>query len=82
MRCMYCQGTMKRGVAPFHVDRKGYHLLFDRIPAWVCSQCGEVYFEETEVDSIQAVIRAVDAHVEKFAVSVLSGGVGQVGYNA
>lgn len=82
MRCMYCQGTMKRGVAPFHVDRKGYHLLFDRIPAWVCSQCGEVYFEETEVDSIQAVIRAVDAHVEKFAVPVLSGGVAQVGYNA
>lgn len=82
MKCIYCQGIMKRGVAPFHVDRKGYHLLFDRIPAWVCSQCGEVYFEETEVDSIQAVIRAVDAHVEKFAVPVLSGGVAQVGYNA
>ena len=68
MRCMYCQGKMERGTAPFHIDRKGYHLLFDRIPAWVCGQCGEVYFEEIEVDSIQAVIRAVDEQVEKLAV--------------
>jgi YgiT-type zinc finger domain-containing protein len=65
---MYCQGKMERSTAPFHIDRKGYHLLFDRIPAWVCSQCGEVYFEEVEVDSIQAVIRAVDEQVEKLAV--------------
>ncbi len=68
MRCMYCQGQMVRGAAPFHIDRKGYHLLLDRIPAWVCGQCGEVYFEEAEVDSIQAVIRAVDEQAEKLAV--------------
>jgi YgiT-type zinc finger domain-containing protein len=65
---MYCQGEMEHDTAPFHIDRKGYHLLFDRIPAWVCSQCGEVYFEEVEVDSIQAVIRAVDEQVEKLAM--------------
>lgn len=68
MRCMYCQGQMERSTAPFHLDRKDYHLLFDRIPAWVCSQCGEVYFEEVEVDALQAVIRAVDEQVEKLAV--------------
>ncbi len=65
---MYCQGRMERGTAPFHIDRKDYHLLFDRVPAWVCSQCGEVYFEEAEVDSIQAAVRAVDEQVEKLAV--------------
>jgi YgiT-type zinc finger domain-containing protein len=65
---MYCQGRMARGMAPFHIDRKGYHLLLDSIPAWVCGQCGEVYFEEAEVDSIQAVIRAVDEQAEKLAV--------------
>ena len=68
MKCMYCQGKMERGTAPFHVDRKGYHLQLDKIPAWVCSQCGEVYFEEEEVDSIQSVIRAVDEQIEKLAV--------------
>ena len=52
MKCMYCQGKMERGVAPFHVDRKGYHLVLDKVPAYVCRQCGEVYFAETEVDDL------------------------------
>jgi len=56
---------MERATAPFHVDRNGYHLVLDRIPAWVCRQCGEVYFEEAEVDSVQSAIRALDAQVVK-----------------
>lgn len=67
MNCMYCQGEMHRGSAPFHVDRKGYHLLLDSVPAWVCSQCGEAYFEEPEVDSIQIAIQALDTQVTKLA---------------
>ena len=65
MKCIHCQGTMQRGTAPFHIDRKGYHLMFDAIPAWVCTQCGEAYFEEAEVEAIQDVIRAVDQRAEK-----------------
>lgn len=68
MKCIHCQGTMERGTAPFHVDRNGYHLVFDRIAAWLCGQCGEVYFEETEVDSIQLIIQTVDAQAEKITV--------------
>ena len=69
MKCTHCQGTMKKGGAPFHVDRNGYHLVLDRIAAWICSQCGEVYFEEAEVDSIQSIIQTVDAEVQKLAVA-------------
>ncbi len=68
MKCIHCQGKMKRGTAPFHVDRNGYHLVLDRIAAWICGQCGEVYFEEAEVDSIQSILQTVDAQVEKLAV--------------
>ena len=69
MKCIHCQGKMKRGTAPFHVDRKGYHILFDAIPAWVCTQCGESYFEEAEVEAIQDVIRAVDQQTEKLTLA-------------
>ena len=27
MNCIYCQGQMKRGGAPFHIDRKGYQNM-------------------------------------------------------
>jgi len=69
MNCMYCQGKMKRGITPFHIDRKGYHLTMDRIPAWVCTQCGEAYFDEAEVEAIQEALGALDQQSEKLAAS-------------
>lgn len=69
MKCIYCQGEMARKTAPFHIDRKGYHLLFDAIPAWVCNQCGEAYFEEAEVNAVQEVLRKIDQETEKLAIA-------------
>ena len=64
MKCMHCQGEMKRGTVPFHVDRKGCHLLLDEVPAWVCAQCGEAYFGEREVDAIQDLVASVEEKAE------------------
>ena len=50
---------MKRSAVPFHVDRNGYHLVFDTVPAWVGDQCGEAYFEEREVNAIQNAIKGL-----------------------
>ena len=69
MKCIHCQGEMRRETAPFQVDRKGYHLTLEAVPAWVCTQCGEAYFEEREVEKIQKVIREVDQRTEKIAAS-------------
>ena len=67
MKCMYCQGEMARGTAPFHIDRKDVHVSLDSVPAWICTQCGEVYFEEAEVNAVQNIIRAVDEQTGKLA---------------
>ena len=67
MNCMHCQGQMERSKAPFHVDRKGVHLVLDAVPAWVCRQCGEAYFEELAIDRIQEMIRAVEERAEALA---------------
>ena len=58
---------MTRGTAPFHVDRRDVHLSLDHVPAWVCPQCGEAYFEEAEVEAIQAILRTVDEQAERLA---------------
>jgi YgiT-type zinc finger domain-containing protein len=58
---------MVRGKAPFHIDRKDVHVSLDSVPAWICSQCGEVYFEEAEVNAVQDIIRAVDEQSGKLA---------------
>lgn len=67
MKCIHCQGQMRRATTPFHIDRKGCHLMLDAVPAWVCEQCGEAYFEEKEVDTIQDLVRAIEAKVEALA---------------
>ena len=69
MKCIHCKGMMKKGSSPFHVDRDGYHLSFDRVPAWICTQCGEAYFEENEVEAIQDVISTIDRRAAKLAAS-------------
>ncbi|MBI4649991.1 YgiT-type zinc finger protein [Candidatus Desantisbacteria bacterium] len=32
---------MEKSTVSYTVDRKGYHLFIEKIPANVCSQCGE-----------------------------------------
>ena len=60
MNCIHCPAAMRRSTAPFNIDRNGYHVVFDSVPAWICSQCGESYFEEREVDMLQGAIRVLD----------------------
>ena len=65
MNCMYCQGEMVHGSAPFHIDRQEVHVNLDNVPAWVCTQCGEVYFEESEVNTVQDIIKAINEQTGK-----------------
>lgn len=60
MECIHCKGRMVRGAVPFSLDRKGYHVSWDAIPAWVCTQCGEPYFEAREVELIQKALAGLD----------------------
>ena len=61
MECLHCKGRLVKGTAPFAIDHGGYHLHWDAVPAWVCTQCGEPLFEGREVDVIQETIKALDA---------------------
>ncbi|MEO6163335.1 MAG: YgiT-type zinc finger protein [Candidatus Binatia bacterium] len=60
MECIHCKGRVKRGTAPFALDRNGYHVSGDTVPAWVCSHCGEPFFEVREVDLIQKALNDLD----------------------
>jgi YgiT-type zinc finger domain-containing protein len=46
--------------APFHIDRKGFHLSLEAVPAWVCGRCGGPWFEEREVNTIQRLLTQLD----------------------
>jgi len=60
MECFHCKGKMIKGNAPFSADRDGYHISWEAIPAWVCTQCGEALFEDNEVNHIQKALQQID----------------------
>ena len=64
MECLHCKGEMVKGSAPFSIDRNGYHISWDQVPAWVCTQCGEPFFEASEIDHIQRALEQVDTETE------------------
>ena len=55
---------MKKGKTTYTINKKGYHLLIDEVPAWICEQCGEPYFEGDVVDAIQKLVGRLDVRVE------------------
>jgi len=69
MKCMYCGGEMQRTRSTYTIDRAGYHLFIKGVPAYVCSQCGEKHFQESEVAVIQQLIRDLEKNLERVHVS-------------
>jgi YgiT-type zinc finger domain-containing protein len=70
MECLYCRGTLVRERVSYSATRKGYHLIIDDVPAWVCEQCGEPLFDENTVEAIQKLLQGVDTHLEKSSLSL------------
>ena len=71
MECLYCRGVLVRKRISYATTRKGYHLIIDEVPAWVCEQCGEPLFDEETVDTIQEVLRGVDARLRKSNLALI-----------
>lgn len=69
MKCLFCNGEMEKTSVSYTVDRKGYHLFIEKIPGYVCSQCGEKHFEEKEVAAIQNMIKALEEKLKDVSVA-------------
>jgi len=65
MECFHCQGNLVRKTVSYSVNRKGYHLIVDDVPAWVCEQCEEPLFDEKTVEGIQKALLEIDHQLEK-----------------
>lgn len=59
MRCLRCQGPVERGTAPVRVERNGYRMAWEQVPAWVCGRCELAYFEPHEVETVRQALDAM-----------------------
>lgn len=56
MKCLYCQAPVERTTTRVHVNRNGYNLSWQNLPAWVCTRCDQAYFEPREVEMVRQAI--------------------------
>jgi YgiT-type zinc finger domain-containing protein len=57
MRCVICKsGDVRPGSTTFTVERGDMTLVLKGVPAQVCSQCGEAYFDEATTQHIEDIV--------------------------
>ncbi len=61
MECPNCHGRLVSGRTTYTVNRNGYHLIIDDVPALICQQCKEPLFTEDAVRLVQQMVRSLDA---------------------
>lgn len=72
MKCVICKtGDTKDDTATFTVERDGHTFVLRDVPAVVCQQCGEPYFDADVTKQVlaqveQAAHSGVDVAVLKF----------------
>jgi YgiT-type zinc finger domain-containing protein len=66
MECVHCKGQLVRGTAPTSLTRKGYHVHWDAVPAWVCRQCGEPCSRPARSTGCSESLALLDAETAAF----------------
>jgi YgiT-type zinc finger domain-containing protein len=53
--CEYCNATLPdvEKLVTVYRHRRGKHFIFERVPARVCTKCGERYFSAQSVSAMQ-----------------------------
>ncbi len=69
MKCLYCDGGMKKTKVGYSINRKDYHLYLEEVPAYVCVKCKEKLFEESEVEAIQKLIKHLESDVHQIQMA-------------
>lgn len=55
--CEFCDGVVRRRRARTRFDYRGRTVYVDRVPVWVCSQCGERYFDAPVYKRLEQIAR-------------------------
>ena len=72
MKCLYCRGQLVQKQVSYAANRKGYHLIIDDVPAWVCEQCGEVTFSRETTEKICRMVHSEAEPIRTVSLNVFA----------
>ena len=56
MNCFVCKGELTEKKVNYMVDLESTIIIIKEVPAKVCSQCGEQYFEDETSENIETIV--------------------------
>lgn len=56
--CYYCGGNIEDGTTTLKKQESGKHIFIEDVPARICTQCGERYFDSRVLQEIEEMMKA------------------------
>lgn len=56
MKCFMCKSDLKHKKVNYVVDLEETIIIIKGVPALVCSQCGEQYFDDETSENIEKIV--------------------------
>ena len=66
MECFMCKGKTEKQLVNYIVDMGKTVIIIKEVPANVCTQCGERYFDDEVMEKLEKIID----NVKKIAVEI------------
>lgn len=63
MTCPVCSGQLERRPSVHTISRSHYHLMIYELPLWLCRQCGQAMYTESQVDALDELIYNTDRQI-------------------
>jgi len=68
--CYYCGRNLHEGTTIFHeYDQEDYCIIED-VPARICTQCGERYYDSRVLEQIELIVKAKKSADREITVPV------------
>ena len=59
--CTECGGSLKKSVITQQFENEGVVVRISGVRAWVCTKCGEIYFEPGSAQKMANAVRSLFA---------------------
>jgi len=76
MKCVVCKiGETQHGTTTMTLERHGFTLIMEEVPAEICNNCGEDYIEDTVADEIMTIAENLSKTGSKIEVRKYGSGL-------
>ena len=68
MDCFRCRGSAESGLKTHAVTLNNCVIIVKNVPAFICKQCGEVYFSDAVMQGLELILDRLEGLIKEVAI--------------